>query len=329
MTRILITGGAGFVGSHCAKFAAIAGHDCVVFDSLVNGHRDFVKWGPLVQGDIRDRDSLIATIRKHRIEAVMHFAALAYVGQSVTDPASYYDVNVNGTRVLLDSLVATGVRQIVLSSSCAVYGQPDRIPINEQTIARPINPYGFTKLVCERMIDDYASAHGLKSIKLRYFNASGADPDGEIGEDHEPETHLIPLVLDAAMGRRPAISVFGSDYPTPDGTAVRDYIHVTDLASAHVAAVARLAAGGDSLALNLGTGTGVSVAEILAAAGNVTGLKIPAEYEQRRAGDPAQLVADAGLAGELLDWSPRRSDVETILADAWKWHRQRFNSRSA
>ncbi len=327
MARILVTGGAGYVGAHCTKLAAESGHECIVFDSLVNGHRSFVQWGPLVEGDIRDGAALQAAMRTHRIDAVMHFAALAYVGQSVSEPAIYYDVNVNGTRILLDAMLRAGVRHIVLSSSCAVYGQPEEIPILETTLPRPINPYGFTKLVCERMIEDYARAHGLTAAKLRYFNAAGADPDCRIGEDHDPETHLIPLVLDAALGRRSAVAMFGTDYPTPDGSCVRDYVHVNDLADAHIRALAHLLSGGESLTVNLGTGSGISVLEVVDLISRITGLDVLSTREPRRAGDPAKLVAAPGRAFELLGWKALRSDPTTLLEDAWRWHRKRFGNR--
>ena len=244
MARVLITGGAGYVGSHCAKALAAAGHNGMVFDNLTFGHREFVRWCPLIQGDIRDSSALDAVFQAHRIEAVMHFAALAYVGESVTAPSRYYDVNVHGTRVLLDAMVKAGVPRIVFSSSCAVYGEPAKTPIIESTPTEPINPYGFSKFVCERMMEDFGKAYGLKSARLRYFNAAGADPTGEIGEDHEPETHLIPLVLDAALGLKSSVHIFGTDYPTPDGTAIRDYVHVTDLARAHLLALEYLLSGG-------------------------------------------------------------------------------------
>lgn len=327
MTRILVVGGAGYVGSHCVKAAAAAGHDCVVYDSLLFGHRDFVRWGPLIQGDVRDRSALASAMREHRIEAVMHFAALAYVGQSMTEPARYYDVNVNGTRTLLDAMVEAGIRPLVFSSTCAVYGEPDKLPITETTPPCPINPYGFTKLACERMIEDYGRAYGICGAKLRYFNAAGADPDGEIGEDHDPETHLIPLVLDAAMGRRPSISVFGSDYPTADGTAVRDYIHVADLAAAHVKALGLLLEGKPGFTVNLGTGSGISVAELIAAARQVSGRDIPTIMTPRREGDPAVLVADPGAARRLLGWRAEHVTPAAILGDAWRWHRRRFAER--
>jgi UDP-glucose-4-epimerase GalE len=323
MARVLITGGAGYVGSHCAKAVADCGHEVVVFDSLVFGHREFSRWGRLIEGDIRDAAALDAVFAAHRIEAVMHFAALAYVGESVTEPGRYYDVNVNGTRVLLDAMVRAKVRAIVFSSSCAIYGEPASMPISESVLPNPINPYGFTKLVCERMMDDFGRAHGLRSARLRYFNAAGAEPMAEIGEDHNPETHLIPLVLDAA-GRKPAVTVFGTDYPTSDGTAVRDYIHVCDLARAHVLAIEYLLKGGETLAVNLGTGRGVSVRQVIDTARRVTGQDVIARDAPRRPGDPPILVADPTKAHAVLGWAPARSDLATIIADAWRWHTKRF-----
>lgn len=324
MARVLVTGGAGYIGSHCAKALVKAGHEVVVFDNFVFGHREFVRWGPLHEGDVRDARALEAVFSSYAFDAVMHFAALTYVGQSVTAPGAFYDVNVNGTRVLLDAMIRSGVGAIVFSSTCAIYGAPEAVPMTEATPLDPINPYGFTKLACERMMDDFGRAYGLKSARLRYFNAAGADPDEEIGEDHDPETHLIPLVLDAAMGRRPFIEIFGTDYPTRDGTAIRDYVHVGDLATAHVAALDRLLNGGTSLSINLGTGQGASVREVIDAARVVTAEAIPARESPRRAGDSPMLVADAGNARTLLGWSPRRSDLETILVDAWRWHSTRF-----
>jgi UDP-arabinose 4-epimerase len=324
VARVLITGGAGYVGSHCAKALAAAGHEGVVFDSLLFGHREHVRWGELIEGDIRDAAALDAVFAAHRIDAVMHFAALAYVGESVTAPGRYYDVNVHGTRVLLDAMMRAGVGAIVFSSSCAIYGEPTRIPISERTPLNPINPYGFSKLVCERMMDDFGSAHGLRSARLRYFNASGADLAAEIGEDHDPETHLIPLVLDAASGRRPAVTVFGTDYPSPDGTAIRDYVHVSDLARGHVLALQHLLYGGDTIAVNLGNGHGVSVRQVIEMVRSVTGREVPARDAPRRTGDPSALVADAKKVHEALGWAPERSDLETIIADAWRWHCKRF-----
>ncbi len=324
MARILITGGAGYVGSHAAKALAEAGHEGVVFDNLSTGHREFVRWGRLIEGDIRDAAALDGAFASEKFEAVMHFAALAYVNESVSQPGKYYDVNIAGTRNILEAMRRAGVGKFVLSSSCAVYGEPGTASITEETRPEPINPYGFTKLVCEHLLRDYDVAYGIKSIRLRYFNAAGCDPSLEIGEDHDPEPHLIPLVLDAAMGRRASISMFGTDYPTPDGTAIRDYIHVCDLADAHVRAIEHLVAGSDSDTFNLGTGTGASVAELIAAARNVTGHEIQVVRALRRPGDPARLVADPGKAKRELGWTALRSDLPTILGDAWAWHRKRF-----
>ena len=289
MARILITGGAGYVGSHCAKALAAAGHEGIVFDNLTFGHREFVRWGSLVEGDIRDAAALEAVFSAHRFDAVMHFAALAYVGESVTVPGRYYDVNVNGTRVLLDAMARAKVPIIVFSSSCAIYGEPSQVPIVETTLHDPINPYGFTKLVCERMMDDFGRAYGLKSARLRYFNAAGAEPTAEIGEDHQPETHLIPLVLDAALGRKSEIKIFGTDYKTPDGTAIRDYVHVADLARAHLLALQYLLDGGDTIAVNLASGRGSSVREVIDTARAVTDASRSTHGERaastRRSGD--------------------------------------------
>ena len=324
MARILITGGAGYVGSHCSKALAAARHEGVVFDNLLFGHREFARWGRLIEGDIRDASALDAVFSAYRFDAVMHFAALAYVGESVTAPGRYYDVNVNGTRTLLDAMVRAGVRSIIFSSSCAIYGEPERMPITEHTAPNPINPYGFSKLVCEHMMDDFDLAHGLKSARLRYFNAAGADRTAEIGEDHDPETHLIPLVLDAASGRRPIVTVYGTDYPTPDGTAVRDYIHVDDLARAHVLALQYLLNKGDTIAVNLGTGHGASVRQVIDTARRITGREIVVRDALRRAGDPPVLVADAKKASAVLGWAPQYSDLADIITDAWRWHNKRF-----
>jgi len=324
MARILITGGAGYVGSHCSKALAAAGHECVVFDNLLFGHREFARWGPLIEGDIRDASALDAVFSTYRFDAVMHLAALAYVGESVTAPGRYYDVNINGTRTLLDAMVRVGVRSIIFSSSCAIYGEPEGMPITEHTVPNPINPYGFSKLVCEHMMDDFDLAHGLKSARLRYFNAAGADPTAEIGEDHDPETHLIPLVLDAASGKRPNVTVYGTDYPTPDGTAVRDYIHVDDLARAHVLALQHLLNKGDTIAVNLGTGHGASVRQVIDTARRMTGREIVVRDASRRAGDPPVLVADAKKASEVLGWAAQYSDLAAIITDAWRWHNKRF-----
>lgn len=322
----MVIGGAGYVGSHAAKALAGRGHAPVVLDNLSMGHRSFVRWGPFRHADIRDSEALDAAFRAHRFDAVMHFAALAYVGESVVSPGKYYDVNIGGTRAVLEAMARAGVKNIVFSSSCAVYGEPETPLISETTPLAPVNPYGVTKMVCERMIADFGAAYGLQAVCLRYFNAAGGDPKLEIGEDHTPETHLIPLVLDAALGRIPEFSIFGGDYPTPDGTAVRDLIHVCDLAEAHVLALDHLLAGGGSATLNLGTGAGVSVAQTVATAAAVTGRVIPTRRAARRPGDPASLVADPRRAFETLRWKPARSDVSTVLADAWAWRRARFGA---
>lgn len=316
---ILVTGGAGYVGSHACKALAAAGYRPVVYDSLTRGRRGAVKWGPLVEGDLHDRDQLIATMRGHRVAAVMHFAAFAYVGESVTAPGLYYRNNVVGTLSLLEAMRTAGVATIVFSSTCAVYGIPGEVPIRETTAKAPLNPYGETKLAIERALYWHGTAHGLRYAALRYFNAAGADPDGDIGEDHDPETHLIPLVLRAALGTGEALQVFGTDYPTRDGTAIRDYVHVTDLADAHVRALRRLAEGAASMELNLGTGSGHSVREVVAAVERILGRNVPRREAPRRPGDPPELVADATLARECLDWRPEYSDLDTIVRTALAW----------
>jgi len=327
MARVLITGGAGYVGSHVAKALALAGHEGLVFDNLRAGHKDFVRWGGLIQGDIRDSAALDVALNTTGIDAIMHFAALAYVGESVANPSVYYDNNVHGTSVLLDAMVRHGISKFVLSSSCAVYGVPSEIPIRETTPLGPINPYGVTKAVCEQMLLDFEKAYGVKSVRLRYFNAAGADQDCEIGEDHSPETHLIPLALYAATGRTDSIEVFGTNYETPDGTAIRDYVHVSDLARAHVLALEHLLGGGQSVALNLASGHGASVRQVVQMVQNVTHSKLNVRYRERRPGDPPILIADATLAYELLGWSAARSDLETMIADAWRWQRLRHGDR--
>jgi UDP-arabinose 4-epimerase len=324
MSNVLVTGGAGYIGSHACKALAAAGHLPVAFDNLVYGHREAVRWGPLEIGDIADRTRLESAIDAHRVDAVMHFAAYAYVGESVTDPGKYYRNNVVGTLALLEVLRDRGIDKMVFSSSCATYGIPEEMPIRESAAQRPINPYGTSKLMSEQMIADFGSAHGLRSALLRYFNASGADPEGETGEDHDPETHLIPLALDAAAGKG-QLTVFGEDYPTPDGTCVRDYIHVTDLAEAHVAALDYLVGGGSPTALNLGTGKGVSIREVIAAVEQVTGRPVPHSVGERRPGDPPVLVADPARARETLGWTPRVSDIDSIVSTAWRWHQRGVN----
>jgi UDP-arabinose 4-epimerase len=326
MARILITGGAGYIGSHCAKALSAAGHACVVFDNLSLGHRDFVRWGPFVGGDIRDASALDKVFSSFQIDAVMHFAALAHVGESIQFPSLYYDVNINGTRILLDAMMRAGVRLIVFSSSCVVYGESGLAPIGEDAPMEPVNPYGITKFVCERMMGDFEQAYELRSARLRYFNAAGADPSGELGEDHTPKRRLISLVLDAALGKTPLVEVFGTDYQTPDGTAVRDYVHVHDLANAHVLAMQHLFDGGSTVAVNLGSGRGVSVKQVVETARAVTGRRILTRYAQRRVGDPSILVAAPALADKLLGWSANCSDLTTIISDAWRWHKLRFSA---
>jgi UDP-glucose-4-epimerase GalE len=325
MKRILVTGGAGYIGSHCCKALAEAGFEPIVFDNFSTGHREAVRWGPIIQGDMRDAAALRKAVTSARAEAVMHFAALALVGESTAHPERYYEVNILGTLNLLNVMREAGLTSIVFSSTCAVYGEPDRVPITEDLPKQPVSPYGATKHVCERMMDDFDSAHGIRSVRLRYFNAAGADPAAEIGEWHEPETHLIPLVLDAALGRRPEIAIFGSDYLTPDGTAIRDYIHVADLAQAHLAALRHLLTGGSSRALNLGTGRGASVREVIRTVEAVTGRTVPAVEAPRRAGDPPALIADPRRAEETLSWRAR-ADLTEMVEDAWRWHRRLGNS---
>lgn len=321
---ILVTGGAGYIGSHACKALARAGYQPIAYDNLSRGHREAVRWGPLVEGDIADQPRLSTAIEQYQIAAIMHFAAYAYVGESVSDPALYYRNNLAGTLAMLDTARQKGVRNIVFSSTCATYGTPEIVPIRETAPQCPVNSYGETKLAIERALRWYGEAYGLRWVSLRYFNAAGADREGEIGEDHDPETHLVPLVLQAALGQRPAIEVYGTDYPTPDGTAIRDYIHVDDLADAHLRALERLLVKGEPVALNLGTGVGHSVREVIATAERVCGCKIPVQDAPRRSGDPAALVADPSLAAELLDWRAQHSSLETIIRTAFAWHaRQR------
>lgn len=320
--NVLVTGGAGYVGSHACKALAAAGYQPIVFDNLVYGHEQAVRWGPLEQGDVGDRARLDAVIERYRPEAVMHFAAYAYVGESVVDPGKYYRNNTAGTLTLLEAMRDHGIARLVFSSTCATYGVPDEVPIPETNAQRPINPYGTSKLMVEMMLRDFDAAHGLRSMALRYFNAAGADPDGHIGEMHDPETHLIPLALDAASGRGPALNLFGDDYDTPDGTCVRDYIHVSDLAVAHVLALEALERNGASDAFNLGTGHGHSVRQVIAGVERITGLPVPHDITPRRPGDPASLVAEASRSARELGWLPAMSDLDTILATAWAWHQK-------
>ena len=324
---ILVTGGAGYVGSHACLALRQAGYTPVVYDNLFRGHRWAVRFGPFEEGDILDGRRLAEAFARHRPAAVLHFAALTFVGESVADPALYYRTNVVGALTLLEAMKAAGVRDIVFSSTAAVYGTPAASPIPETAPRAPINPYGTTKLMIERALADYVAAYGFRAAALRYFNAAGADPEGLIGEDHDPESHLIPLVLDAAAGLRDSIAVFGDDYPTADGTCVRDYIHVLDLADAHVRALERLTggSGADLLGVNLGTGQGASVREVIAAAQRVTGRPVPVRRAARRAGDPPALVADPTRAKSLLGWSAERPSLDGLIRDAWTWHRSHFD----
>lgn len=317
--KILVVGGAGFVGSHAVKTLALAGHEPIVLDNLCAGHADAVRYGRLFVGDAGDPRAVGDVLAAHPCEAVMHFASHIRVDESVADPARYYANNVGATLGLLDALRGAGVRRFIFSSTAAVYGNPRIVPIPEDHPLSPINPYGRSKLMVEEILADYGAAYGLKSVCLRYFNAAGADPDGELGERHDPETHLIPLVLQAASGRRPGIAVYGRDYPTIDGTCVRDYVHVTDLAEAHLSALAYLNNGGAGGSFNLGTGVGHTVREIIDTAGSVTGRKIAVRDEPRRPGDPPELVADPRLAMETFAWQPRFSDLATMLRHAWQW----------
>jgi len=323
--NILVTGGAGYIGSHACKVLAQAGYTPVTFDNLVYGHEWAVRFGPFVQADIQDRAALDRAFAEYRPAAVLHFAAFTYVGESVTDPGKYYRNNAAGTLNLLEAMRDHGCARLVFSSSCAVYGPPRSLPLTEDHPLAPMNPYGVSKAMSERMMADFGLAHGLGSVCLRYFNAAGADPEGGLGEDHDPETHLLPLAVEAALGRRPPLKVFGDDYPTQDGTAVRDYVHVLDLAQAHVAALRYLEAGGapgsaPCAAFNLGTGQGASVAEVLEAVKAVSGRAVPHAMAPRRAGDPPMLVAGAGLAERVLGWRPEYTDIREIIRTAWDWH---------
>jgi UDP-glucose 4-epimerase len=320
---ILVTGGAGYIGSHVNKGLHVQGHDTLVFDNLTYGHRELAKWGTFVQGDLEDKDHLREVFRRYPITAVMHFAAFAYVGESVENPRKYYINNVCNALNLLDVMLEYNVELFIFSSTCATYGTPVRIPIGEDHPQDPINPYGRSKLMVENILKDYSAAYGLRYVSLRYFNAAGADPDNEVGEWHEPETHLIPLVLDAASGRREDVRIFGTDYPTPDGTCMRDYIHVTDLSDAHLLALDYLAKGGESQVFNLGNGNGFSVKEVIECAQKVTGRPIRWVESDRRAGDPPVLVGSSERARTMLNWTPHLHELRAILETAWAWHRRR------
>jgi UDP-glucose-4-epimerase GalE len=316
----LIVGGAGYIGSQTAKLVARAGLEPVVLDNLVYGHKWAVKWGPLIEGDLADATLVDRVLKEHRVTAVIHFAAYAYVGESVTNPRKYFRNNVANTLNLLDAMVDNGVRDIVFSSTCATYGEPRQVPISEDHPQNPVNPYGESKLAVEKILHWYQGAYALRFAALRYFNAAGADPDGDVGEDHDPETHLIPLAIEAALGRRPGLDIYGTDYATPDGTAIRDYIHVADLAEAHLLALDRLQGGIARLQLNLGTGRGHSVREVVAAVETVSRRKVPVREVGRRAGDPPALVADARAAAAALGWKPKYPEIATIVEHAFRWH---------
>lgn len=326
---ILVTGGAGYIGSHAVLALQDAGYEVLVLDNLVYGHRELIEQTLQVQlivGDMGDRALLDQLFAHHKPAAVMHFAAYTYVGESVTNPAKYYRNNLVNTLTLLEAMVAANVNKLVFSSTCATYGIPKTIPLPEDHPQNPINPYGATKLMVERLLADFDTAYGLKSVCFRYFNAAGADPLGRLGEDHNPETHLIPLVLQTALGKRDTISVFGTDYPTHDGTCIRDYIHVTDLAVAHVLGLNYLLKGGDSTAFNLGNGNGFSVKQVIEAAQHITGRPILVIECERRPGDPPALVGSSERARTVLGWQPQYDDLHTIIRHAWNWHQRRHGS---
>lgn len=319
--KVLVTGGAGYIGSHTVRHLDQAGYEPVVYDNFSRGHREAVQGFEVVSGEIHDSEKLVETIQKYGISAVVHFAAHSQVGESVKDPALYYENNVGGGLNLLNVVRELQVPYFVFSSSAAVYGEPEYVPIDEKHLLNPTNPYGETKAILERILADYDRAYGLKSVSLRYFNAAGAAPGGNIGEDHTPETHLIPLVLQTILGQREKLTVFGNDYPTKDGAAVRDYIHVEDLARAHVLALNYLVQGGDTASFNLGNGQGFSVLEVIAAAEKVTGRKVNYQIGERRAGDPAVLVAGNEKIKAVLGWQPSFAKLEDIIKTAWDWHR--------
>ncbi len=326
---VLVTGGAGYIGSHTCKALAAAGYHPVSLDNLTLGHRWAVQWGPLVEADLLDANAVLRALREYHIEAVIHFAASAYVGDSMRDPAAYYRNNVLTTLALLDAMRSANVRDIIFSSSCSVYGNPSRVPIDETHPTGPMSPYGQSKLDGENALRWYGQAYGMRWMALRYFNAAGADAQGHTGEDHSPETRIVPRAIMAAMGSAPELNIFGTDYPTPDGTAIRDYIHVSDLARAHVSALEALNSGVDSQVLNLGTGRGYSVREVLVAVETALGRKVPHTIAPRRAGDPAEVVADARRAAAVLGWTAQESHLDTIVATAAQWHIKHAGSADA
>ena len=319
MARVLVTGGAGYIGSHTAKALALTGIVPITLDDLSTGHARAVRWGPLVRGSVGDRALLRSVLEDYAVDGVIHFAASAYVGESVSEPRKYFQNNVANTLALLDTMTDAGVDKLVFSSTCATYGVPISLPLGEDHPQQPASPYGDSKLFVERALAAYGHAYGLRWTALRYFNAAGADPDGELGEDHDPETHLIPLAIDAALGRRPSVGIFGTDYTTPDGTAIRDFVHVSDLADAHVRALDYLFGGGKSTALNLGTGTGYSVSDVISTVGAVAGRAVPVQELPRRHGDPPALVADPRRAEAVLGWRPRHTELDFTVRTAWSW----------
>ena len=323
---ILVTGGAGYIGSHSVLTLQKAGYEVIVLDNLVYGHQDIAKdvlQAKLIVGDTNDRALLDRVFAEHKIEAVMHFAAYAYVGESVSEPDKYYRNNVVGTLTLLEAMVEANIKKFVFSSTCATYGVPESVPITEDQPQNPINPYGATKLMVERILQDFARAYDFRSVCLRYFNAAGADPEGRIGEDHNPETHLIPLVLQTALGQRDSISIFGTDYDTPDGSCIRDYIHVLDIAQAHILALKYLMQDGATDVFNLGNNNGFSVKEVIDTARKITGKEIKAEVSNRRPGDPPALVGSGVKAQKILGWQPAYSNLDDIISHAWQWHQKR------
>ena len=317
---ILVVGGAGYIGSHTNKELNRRGYQTLIYDNLVYGHKESVKWGKLEVGDLAEEEHLERIFQENSIDAVLHFAAYAYVGESVAKPAKYYKNNVCNTIQLLDIMRKYQVNHIIFSSTCATYGVPDKMPITEDMPQKPVNPYGATKWMVERILEDYRKAYEINYCCLRYFNAAGADPEGELGESHMPETHLIPLILDAASGKRESISIFGTDYPTKDGTCIRDYIHVSDLADAHIRALEYLKQGGESTCFNLGNGNGDSVQHVIEVVKQVTGKEFKVKEEKRRAGDQPVLIGSAEKAEKVLGWKPKYAEIETIVEHAWKWH---------
>ncbi|MEI6747395.1 MAG: UDP-glucose 4-epimerase GalE [Methylococcaceae bacterium] len=325
---ILVIGAAGYIGSHMVKLLQQTGCHIVVFDNLSNGFRDAITDAEFILGSVNDAELLKGLFAQYQFDAVIHFASFIQVGESISHPQKYYDNNFVATLTLLNAMREAGVSRLIFSSTAAVYGNPVYLPIDENHPKEPINPYGKSKWMVEQVLEDYDRAYGLKSVCLRYFNAAGADPEGQLGERHEPETHLIPLVLQAASGRRDAISVFGTDYDTPDGTCIRDYIHVSDLCDAHLLALNHLMANGDSARFNLGNGAGFSVKEVIDTAEKVTGKKINVDYQPRRAGDPARLIADSTKIREQLGWQPKRADLSTIIQDAWAWEQKQNRKKT-